>query len=983
VRNSVALAISLLSFTAWYACAASEAPSFATGFEALNALAPSVPTKDTPWQRVSEEVRLGGQFFNELSGKMKGNGWLIDTKENGKIEVVYFGQILSTETNPPSAAKSSGGGLLGKILGANKKETTESVADISKDARQIINAIGKLEAFDSVEDFTQSWNGNGAVAFGPMLLFATQLHQTGHPELADELAWALFKAAPSREAVVDAALDSMGNQLIQKATTRFFDSWDWQAYHDEMASLVGKFPRGWQTQPAAALVLDSLKLKLSGKPAPDPRSPGIKLDDKALDAISWMLEVPKADDSAPQIPAELAARLQQIPQEYHAQYLESMGLGSGSQRISAPNLWLLKKPDELKSLTDTTSPLIKLGTAALPVLASLTTDNYPTPYPNPRSYSSSHSYRESPMDRAIRIHSSMERPATRGDIARLLLLGTLPDSNGSLSSTDSETLREIAMEFHKSHHGKNWGELAAVFLAEGSTYQKAEAAKLLATSTEAAHHKLFEDLILESSPAVINIASVTVYTQQRKAAAKPFLERYIALVRDEIGDGTNLENFRELPWEMRQAGSLNQTIKQLEAMVTGKSPQALAREIAGGTVEEARTAIPTFFKNYSSEKPQTQMAAMLAGAVAAESPEIRALFLSMTFRVGWNRDEGDEKSARKFSESEATAWKKLIADERPIPEGTIDSYYSFGSTLSELAACAAEYSLAPSEFDEVDTATHILGESLASLCLRRSKARLANEALPALPNAENVTDERFKEIVITTESKSSAEIIAYLDSLGPDERAAWYHWMMEEDPQDPPVPESVRKLRMTIVSEDKTRQYGMTPEPGLLGMKIGFEFHEDRLDAYLASLASEPAKHSLCFASISNANSPPGLSTWTMRESIVKEDDENEEEPFGEDSEMGYFFQSSAQLFKQETVPKNADALIQIFWDDTHSIWWVIDGKPVLSGVDDEGTIIENPESKLPAQIAAARESGEEIYIRMIVITRADAEKIAAMNDDE
>jgi hypothetical protein len=255
---------------------------------------------------------------------------------------------------------------------------------------------------------------------------------------------------------------------------------------------------------------------------------------------------------------------------------------------------------------------------------------------------------------------------------------------------------------------------------------------------------------------------------------------------------------------------------------------------------------------------------------------------------------------------------------------------------------------------------------------------LSNEPIPPLPNAENVPGERLKEIVAAAETKSAMEITPYLDSLGPDERAAWYVWMYEDDPKEPPVPESIRKLGMTIVTADNSPQSGMKAEPGLLGLKTGFEIHEDKLDAYLAELASDPKKHSLCFGSLSNASFPPGLTAWTGRSTMA---DLEKIDQFG-DSEAAYFFSSAARIFQQDTVPKNADAMILVSMNST-TMWWVIDGKPVLSNIDDDGDVVENPESTLPAEIAEARESGDEIYMRFMVISRADAERLAALEEEE
>ncbi len=996
MRNSTIIAVLLFCIAIPRTAAQTPPPSFAKGFELLNKLGPQQPAKETPWRRLPADRPSGNQLLDELAEKMQGNGWLLPPASEGKIRTLHFAQATPSES-APDEAQSPGPGLLGKMLGNSDKETDaepESLPDLKKDVATIIKTIAKLreddpDEFSDPESFSRPWNENGASAFGPLLLFASQVHLNGHPDLADQLAWALFNAAPSRESVVDAALNHLGDQLYQDAATRFFASWDWKSYHDDLTKLVTNLPRGWQAQPAAALVLESLSPRVAGKPAPDPANSPAKPDPDAIAATAWMLETPKTNQPEAELPPEVIARLRTIPAEYHAQFLEAMAIQGQGSNLTPPDLWLLQKPEQLAADTSPNAPLLKLGIRALPVLAALATDSYPIAYRNPSPSSRSYSSSDSPFERALQIHASMSRPATRGDIARLILLATLPDPNNDLASVDAETLRDLAIDFHNTHKEKTWSQLAAVFLAEGSATQRSESAKLLASSTDPEHHQFFEKLILESGSTATGIDSVLIYAQQRKAAAKPFIDRYITLLREEFGDGSDLEDNYDIPWEIRQPGRLKTIIKQLESLASGQSAQASAREIARGSPEDAKTAAPDLFQSIPEDKPLARMGAMLAGAVAANDPGIRTLFITLALRISWPTSDDPDSKPRNFTESEASAWQKLLNDKRPIPEEYLN-FTRLGETIAELASCAAEYSIAPREYNELHVASIILKKTTPELCSARITARFAKQPIPPIPDPEKISDEQLALIISTAAAKPAAEIPAYLASLTPDESAAWYHWIT--DSQDPPVPDSVKKLSMTILEEDTTAHSGIKPEPGLLNLKLNTEIHEDTFDSYLATLAADAPRQSPALATLSAADFPPGLSAWVVRPPFPepKPQNNNEEDPLERlrnpsESIALEIFSDEIDLFKLEGAPANANAIITIDFyteeDSTTSVWWIIDGKPVLFEISEEDTetnFKSDPESRIKPMIAATREAGTDFQIRIKLITRADAERIAA-----
>ena len=134
---------------------------------------------------------------------------------------------------------------------------------------------------------------------GSFLLFATQLHQTGHAESANQLALAVFEHFPSREAAVDAAIDEIASHLYQKAALEFFRSGDWAAYHQALASLTKRFPRGWTGRDAVAMFLPQLEKQAAGAKAPPPSLPDVPIDPQAVAIIRELTEKPPAPPTQP------------------------------------------------------------------------------------------------------------------------------------------------------------------------------------------------------------------------------------------------------------------------------------------------------------------------------------------------------------------------------------------------------------------------------------------------------------------------------------------------------------------------------------------------------------------------------------------------------------------------------------------------------------------------------------------------------------
>ena len=73
---------------------------------------------------------------------------------------------------------------------------------------------------------------------------------------------------------------------------RFFEDYDWAAYHKATAELVETFPRGWDGTLGLAILLPLLEKRSSGEPPPAISLPDVTLDPDALRQLERLLERP-------------------------------------------------------------------------------------------------------------------------------------------------------------------------------------------------------------------------------------------------------------------------------------------------------------------------------------------------------------------------------------------------------------------------------------------------------------------------------------------------------------------------------------------------------------------------------------------------------------------------------------------------------------------------------------------------------------------
>lgn len=962
------------------------APDFSDGFKQLAALGMPPLDAQAKWSVIPEAANSSYEL-RDMVKAIKGNAWLLPSAD-GKLRALALGGVEVIECEPA------------------KKPPAEP--DLTKDVAAVTAALKKLAAKINAEDRDPFGSGlrSGGSMFGTFLLFGTQLHQSGHPALANQLALAVFEVLPSREAAVDAAIDLLADHFYQQATRAFFSSGDWAAYHQALGALAKRFPRGWSSHDAVGLFLPQLAKQAGGAIAPAPALPDTPIDPRATAIIRELTEKPPAAPNKPNT-KDKPARALSPAMRYRMRYSDD---SDGGQFSPSP-LWLIgdsaDSAEAADSASNQASPLarlVALKMAAIPALAALAADPFLTHLPNAHSYSGYSGYfssNESSDERTLRYYATLNRPATRGEIAIQLLAATLPETENEPNQADPEVVRDLALAFWKAHKDATREDLAAVFLREGSNSQASQAASILAASSDPKAHKAFEAHVLAADPAIACFQDVRTYLRARKAAARPFFDAYAKLVRSQIQDaGGDSERSNRYEYAIKEAGGPEKILKQLEALIGGQSPRALAVQIAKGPPADAEAAIKSLSSLLADATPTKHLHALLEGANAATDPGVRARFLTATLSIRWNDAEADSDpeadqkpdsppADRKVSEPEAVVWRKLIADTTKLPNIGARFLADDNTTVGGLAALAYEFSISPDNYSDARQAATILGKTFFAILIERGTARIAGMPVTPFPDASRVAKDRLAAIVAEAGKKSTAEIHPYLATLTPDERAAWLEWI--DEPGELAVPDSVQALHSLIVSRSITQRSGSQDVKGAANIEVGFNVTPAGITQHIEALAPQIDKHSRADVSIHPADFGPGLQVFArvfpLPEPKTKpapdQSESDDDESF--DSYPQRAFALAIRLLKDHDTAA-AIAIATLQGEDSYpqeAVWLIANGKATLyqpdpQDSDDERATFAATLTKMLDPKAPARFS-----IRLQFLSRADAKRFTPPSEDE
>ena len=966
-----------------FACLADEMP-FSEGLDRLAEL--GLPDmKGALWIKLpgeSESYFTSSYQFQEMAANLSGNAWKLPTEPPSYLE---FGSATKLDSGDSKAEDEEDGedakpSLLGKMLRnyqeknpEPKKEPKAPEPDISlaaKDAGKIVKALAKASVAESVNDSMEYGDAN---LHGRLMLFAAQLQAAGETESADSLAAALFNAAENDAALIDGAISHLADTDYAAAANAFFDTTDWQAYQAAVKALLEKFPRGWTDAPAVALLSSNLEKRAA---TPPPLSlPGIAIMPEALALLDKLLVKQTVKTSDEALAKAQGVDLSKYPARQRAEMIHWLRSNAGEGvSFSDPTLWLL--PSEGKKDSQPASPIEALKAMRMDgfiALAAAVTDETLVPIRKQNDGSSYYSSSESPASVIRRRYANLARPISRGEIAAALISSALPtqedNSYSNSSEPDPADLAAQAVEFWKANKEKSGVELATLYIAEGNDNQRSFASSYLASSKDPAAHAAFEKTVLETNDPLTLIQAVERYLDTRKAAAKPFATAYIRLIRDNPPGDDELQRSM-VGYYIREAGGIENYLKKLSLKVGDvslgkmiaealrakaeptddedeepKSPiAALAPAIQGMTLHECLTA---FGKAHSSASPEQWM-------------EIHQLLLGRIYYETRNRGGEEEGEGPKaLPEDVLNLWKPFVARTDALPEkGDFPKYArAYGAkTTGDASALIIELATSPQLAYTLNNFAQAEGspEAVMAFVHKRTAAWSSGEKPEEWPSSESVSEERVEEISTKLAALKADEIIPYAETLPISERFALMDIVGGFDEEES-APEGLRELRNTLVSLKPVFDQDHDAEAAAkLGLAVGEKITPELLtkisDTLLLDAANTTTTTVMFFPAPLNLGT--GLYVTTAKDL----------DPMKvRNSGMNYF----TRQFEQHGNP---DAMSVIAVNSVADLRVLKDGKPVT--IESEGSgltaLTEALESKSPTLP----------YIRIIVLTRADAEKI-------
>lgn len=866
IRNLVIPSLLILAIPAR---AEKPSPDFSKGLEALAQL--GLPDmKGATWikranQSNSGEAFTDSYYFQEMDVKISGNTWKLTAEKPSYLDfgspVIMHGSAHKDEAETrPSNEKPS---IFKKMLLNHQKENPEPEPEPEKkkekppipaslaadDAKKIAKAISKA---DVAEELENAMKYGSSELPGRLLLFAAQLHASGDTESANLIANSLFSAITDDQGIIDKAISQLAEIEYSKIANNFFSSYDWKTYETEIRKLLEKYPRGWHSAQAVAILLSKLEQRSSTPPTPS--LPDITIKPEAIALLDKLLEKSDQNGSDEELAKASGYDLDDYTPQQRAQIIAMLRSGRYGRSHDTSSIWLLTKIDSAEA-----TPIDKLKAMrmdGLIALAAVAQDDTLATQPNSSSSSYYYNSSNSPAEDIRLRYNNLNRPATRGEIATALLTSVVPTQSDSDpysgSAPDPSEIQSAAIEFWKKNKTKTKVELALIYMKEGSANQKLQAANMLAASKKPATLSAFETAILNSDFPIEYITTVDQYLTKRKAAAKPFADAYIKLLQDNPPNENEL-NRSSAGWQIREAGGLEKYLKKLSVSVGDVSLSKLISTALRETPEEGQPspilALATTIQSIPLSECVTEFGKIIPKLTPQQSSEIHALLLRRIYAENQNSDGDAEKKPSAPAAEIIQLWKPLIANTAPLDaSGEIANFARpYGATtFGEASAIIFEISNDPPLVYALNSFAQLEGDSKAVIKFikQRTDAYINGTTPPLWPALENVSEERYEELSKKLAELPANEIISFAKALEPSERLAIMD-MVENYDDDNPAPAGLLDLKNTIVSLTPISTYGHDADAtASLELAVGQKLNADLISKVAENLLKNADKSS-------------------------------------------------------------------------------------------------------------------------------------------
>ncbi|MEI7900844.1 MAG: hypothetical protein WCK89_11365 [bacterium] len=597
---------------------------------------------------------------------------------------------------------------------------------------------------------------------GGLFLLAVFAWQNGKVQEANVLVGKLFTLIGDSRKVIVGALNIVADDQLAAAAEGFQKKHDWKAYHAAVSGLLKAFPAGWRRAGAVKLLADRLQARAALTEPPALAGEGLGEEDQKL-AAALASETVKRDG-------------------YYGRSEE---------------LWVFPNAKPIRGTKDDSAigRILARGIKSLPLLIALVPDETLCPMQRTdmgmssySSYSGSDS-EKSEAERSLALYNQMDRPLTRGEIARKLLQPVCTFDENARQDEDEITPEDVAEAAKKTYATLKAlppSALAPHFLKSGNSQQKQFAVYYMLENDVETNAPLIEAHLLTPPPEDSSSMSryengmAQLYVEKRGEKAAAFVEKYADMLKK-----------IELPAEMagdakvvkQRQKQLDSEIKTLRALVKKQDLTETVTDLT--TAGDENASAMRAYTALARQPPAQAIPALLAAAVQSTNVAVRSRIIQMMPML---RYAGMEERMQEVADPEAieaamkglaeknkltigtnaASWRILMADTRALPEGRMYSGGSYEMTVADMAATSIETLYGEASLEEgfggIDNIENIRPEVAIKVIRSRAAARLegkTEDQLPKMPSADDVTADRRKAID-TDVVKATPEALAAL-----------------------------------------------------------------------------------------------------------------------------------------------------------------------------------------------------------------------------
>ena len=758
-------------------------------------------------------INAMGMFssYSQLSGiGVKGNGWLLPGATGPTLRVASSDGAVATVWRMAELQKLQ--------MAEVRKRTPEDMmthmdrrigvtwkaADVGADLDRLLKRLQGKKAKEEtaagadadalVQEASADRDWELESGASSIFLLAAMAYSHGETNAANQVCQRLFDRFGNRK-VIAGGIEALAKAQLEQAKNAFEGDGDWKAYAATLEEIAARFAKVWPKVPAVRLIASRVRGRADGAVAP---------------VVAGLSE---ADQ---RLVRELAEQGVQFRPDFSQRGMMSM----------QGDAWVMQRIEAATNATPA-ERLLARGVEAVPVLAAIVTDRTPMPPQRNVFFGRSYSYSSDDDDADYTDEKVVEEaaaalpgPQTLGAWARSLLLPVMKGDGQQqyeMMRMDAAEFQQVVRAWYDTNKGRSPLDLAREALASDDSSRRDAAIGLLAKSSNTADQALIEKVLVEADPdeAYQTVNTLQTLARLRGNAASGLVERVLTNLEAQLKAQLAGASGAEARQQARMQAWVTNQLGAVRALVSGKKisfEDALREWVALGEEKQSNPmASMSLQQSMAGLSPRDLLGAVLRATVATSGAARAraATMLQWAQYAGRQRggmlgeEEADAPTNAAAATDFAAEWRTLLNDQTPAP----DVYAGYYTNLAAFAAISY-VGLFDKEFEQRGQR---LGAAFDEAFLGVIKARAlalldgkGDDALPALPSADQVAESRRATIRKDLLAAAPAGRHAFVGALGAAERL----WLFEEATTD----ETIRKALMPETSIIRRIDTSKAPE---------------------------------------------------------------------------------------------------------------------------------------------------------------------------